>query len=76
MTFYAQFIIEKHKETNIDLKEVLKYMKMAADKCDVDSMFKYTCHMNDGNIVPVDMKQAAKYFKMAADNGNEISMTQ
>ena len=60
----------------IDTKkeELAKHYKQAADKGDVESMFKYAFMLDEGYGIEKNKKEASKYYKKAADEGHTKSM--
>ena len=57
-----------------DKHKAASYFKMAADKGDVNAMFKYATMLENGEGVAVNKEQAIYYYKIANDKENENSI--
>ena len=62
------------KEGMEDGSETANRIKAAADKGDINSMYKYARMLQKGKFVKINLKEAFHYHKMAADKGNDRSM--
>lgn len=51
-------------------KEAVRYLKLEADKGNIDAMFNYGLMQYDGDRIQVDKEEAVQYYKKAADKGS------
>lgn len=62
-------MIDKNEVISINKEELTKYLKMAADTGDVDSMFDNASTRESGRKISMDKEEKAKYYQMPADRG-------
>lgn len=70
---YALILI-RGDGVEINVKEGLKYLKMAADNGNAQSMLLYGKKLFKGKGVKADQKEAIRYFKKAADEGSKEAL--
>jgi TPR repeat protein len=58
----------------MNLIELVKYFKMAADAGSIEGMTSYGQALQEGWSGNVGLQEAAKFFKMAADTGSTYGM--
>lgn len=74
---FAQYSTKVHTADGVkkDIKEQFKYLKMAADKENLEASFSFAVMLDYGLEIEMNKKEAAKYYKIAADKGLVPAMT-